>query len=185
MYTKTFYSVALNRRNTAYTYTGIALRLSLILGLHRKIPNNTTMTPMECEHRIRVWWSVYSLDRVCSSKVGHPVMLRDEDIDVQLPSTDGLTPEQAAEYFDPVHLTAQIKLMRITGNVLSDIYRIPQPGRSNQFFVVGVQKTLANLRSWHEMLPPLLRLNHNASQMFANRSVASLHLHFCQVCHSL
>jgi proline utilization trans-activator len=178
---QSFYSVTLNRRNTAYAYTGLALRLSLMLGLHRKVENGPTMTAPEREHRIRVWWTVYCLDRLMSSKVGHPAMIQDEDIDTQLPSMDGLSPQDMQDFHDPANLVAQIQLSRITGNVLSNIYHIPQPGRANTF-IHGVQKTLTSLRNFHRQLPPHVRLDTNNSPMYANRSVASLHLHFNQVC---
>ncbi|RDW78260.1 hypothetical protein BP5796_06112 [Coleophoma crateriformis] len=174
-----FYSVILNRRNTAYTYTGLALRLSVMLGLHRKVEADSTITAADREHRIRVWWTVYCLDRLMSSKVGLPAMIQDEDIDTQLPSMDGLSAQDMQDFYDPAHLVAQIHLSRITGNVLSKIYHIPQPGRANTF-IQGVQKTLTSLRTFHENLPALLRLSQSNPVMYANRSVASLHLHFNQ-----
>lgn len=153
------------------------MRLSLTLGLHRKIPKDTKMTAPEREHRVRVWWTCYALDRIYTAKVGLPVMLRDEDIDVQMPSMDGLTPEECDDFYSPELMTAQIKLARITGNVMSDLYRIPQPGRTNTF-VQSVQRILASLRNWHETLPQVLRLDFNAMPIYPSRSVASLHLHF-------
>jgi proline utilization trans-activator len=148
---QSFYLVALNRRNTAYTYAGLAQRLSLTIGLHRRIPENSMSAP-EREHRVRVWWTCYALDRIYTSKVGLPVLLRDEDIDVQMPSMDGLSPEEAEDFYSPELMTAQIKLARITGYIMSDLYRIPQPGRANTF-VQSVQRILTSLRSWHESLP--------------------------------
>lgn len=172
-----FYSVALNRRNTAYTYTGLAMRLALTLGLHRKVPENSAMSAAEREHRVRVWWTCYALDRIYTSKVGLPIMLRDEDIDVQMPSMDGLTLEEAEDFYPPELMTAQIKLARITGNIMTDIYKIPQPGRANTF-VQSVQRILTSLRQWHETLPTVLRLDFSAMPIYPSRSVASLHLHF-------
>jgi len=180
---QSFYSTTLNRRNTAYTYIGIALRLSIMLGLHRKIPGNSPLTPPEREHRIRVWWTVYILDRLMSSKVGLPTMIQDKDIDVQSPSKNGLSQHEMEDFYDPAYLVNQITLSRITGNVLGNIYHT-QPDRANTF-VRGVQTTLTSLRNFHENLPPLLRLDHNNSPMYLNRSVASLHLHFNQVCKAL
>jgi proline utilization trans-activator len=152
-----------------------------MLGLHRKTPDNSTIAPPEREHRIRVWWTVYTLDRLMSSKVGLPTMIQDTDIDVQLPSKNGLSQHDMEDFYDPAYLVAQITLSRITGNVLGNIYHIPQPDRANTF-VRGVQTILTSLRNFHESLPPLLRLDHNSSPMYLNRSVASLHLHFNQVC---
>lgn len=174
---QSFYCVALNRRITAYTYTGIAMRLSLTLGMHRRIPEDSGMSAPEREHRVRVWWTCYALDRIYTSKVGLPIMLRDEDIDIQMPSMDGLTAEEAEDFYTPELMTAQIKLARITGNVMSDLYKIPQPGRANTF-VQSVQRILTSLRSWHETLPKVLRLDFSAMPIYPSRSVASLHLHF-------
>ncbi|KAK6582393.1 hypothetical protein PZA11_004801 [Diplocarpon coronariae] len=174
-----FYSTTLNRRNTAYTYIGLAMRLSLMLGLHRKIPENSPLSASERQHRIRVWWTVYCLDRMMSSKVGHPAMMQDTDIDAELPSLDGLSQKDVADFYDPAYLTASISLARIVGSVLGNIYHIPQPGRTNTF-VQGVQTIWTSLRDFRSGLPPLLRLDPNNSPMYANRSVASLHLHFNQ-----
>ncbi|KAF8855632.1 hypothetical protein BDZ45DRAFT_655029 [Acephala macrosclerotiorum] len=171
-----FYSTTLNRRNTAYTYIGLALRLSIVLGLHRKVPANSSLTSSEREHRVRVWWTVYCLDRIMSSKVGLPAMIQDADIDTPLPSRDGLSQQDMEDFYDPAYLMAQVALARITGNVLGNIYHIPQPDQSNNF-VHGVQTILTSLRNFHEALPPLLRLDQNG---YLNRSVASLHLHFNQ-----
>jgi proline utilization trans-activator len=104
-------------------------------------------------------------------------MLRDEDIDVQMPSMEGLTPEEAEDFYTPELMTAQIKLARITGNMITDLYNIPQPGKTNTF-VQNVQRILTDLRSWHETLPEVLRLDFEAMPMYSSRSVASLHLHF-------
>lgn len=153
------------------------MRLSLTLGMHRRIPEDSGMSAPEREHRVRVWWTCYALDRIYTSKVGLPVMLRDEDIDVQMPSMDGLSAEEAEDFYTPELMTAQIKLARITGNVMSDLYKIPQPGRANTF-VQSVQRILTSLRSWHETLPSILRLDFSAMPVYSSRSVASLNLHF-------
>ncbi|KAI9048299.1 hypothetical protein LZ554_008094 [Drepanopeziza brunnea f. sp. 'monogermtubi'] len=174
-----FYSTTLNRRNTAYTYIGLAMRLSMMLGLHRKIPESSPLSAAERQHRIRVWWTVYCLDRMMSSKLGHPAMMQDTDIDADLPSLDGLSPKDSADFYDPAYLLASISLARIVENVLGNIYHIPQPGRANTF-VQGVQTIFTSLRNFQSGLPAMLRLEPYNTPMYANRSVASLHLHFNQ-----
>jgi len=138
------------------------------------------MTPREREHRIRVWWTVYNLDRVCSSKVGLPIMLRDEDVDVPLPSMDNLTDDDKADFYDPDHIIAQYKLSKITGDILNEIYRIPQPGRAKTF-PLSAHKILTSLQSWQETLPTILKFNQRTIPMYSSRSVASLHLNYSQV----
>ncbi|KAF4539541.1 C6 transcription factor [Lasiodiplodia theobromae] len=174
-----FYSHALNRKNTAYTYAGLALRLSLTLGLHRNITYDKSISAVEIENRRRVWWTVYTFDRMCSSKLGHPVMIRDEDIDAPLPSTDGLTPAERDEFLDAEQLIANVKLARITGNILNLIYSIP--GAQQEInFVRNVHKILNSLKEWDATLPASLRLDPTVSPPYKTRSIASLRLHFNQ-----
>ncbi|KAI1338218.1 fungal-specific transcription factor domain-containing protein [Xylariaceae sp. FL0016] len=173
-----FYSHALNRKNSAYTYAGLALRLSVTLGLHRNITYDNSISPAEIENRRRVWWTVYTFDRLCSSKLGHAVMIRDEDIDVPLPSSDGLSAEEAEDFMDAKQLIANIKLSRITGSILSLIYGAAKP-RAKEF-VRNVHTILNNLKQWETELPSELKLDHDQFPSYGSRSVASLRLHFNQ-----
>lgn len=175
---QSLYSLALNRTKSAYTYAGMALRLCLTLGLHHNVPEGYTISAVEREHRIRVWWSVYIIDRMTSSKLGHPVTVQDSDIDVDLPSMDKLTPSEQEEFSDPSHLIAHVKLARISGDIISDIY-----GRSSQTkaFVQSVQKILRSLRTWAETLPASVQISQTKPLKYSSRNVASLHLCFNQV----
>lgn len=156
----------------------MALRLCLTLGLHHNVPEGYTISAVEREHRIRVWWSVYIIDRMTSSKLGHPVTVQDSDIDVDLPSMDNLTPSEQEEFSDPSHLIAHVKLARISGDIISDIY-----GRSSQTkaFVQSVQKILRSLRTWAETLPASVQISQTKPLKYSSRNVASLHLCFNQV----
>lgn len=93
------------------------MRLALSLGMHRSAARHTTLTPVERESRRRTWWVLYFFDRFSASKLGQPIAVRDEDIDVEMPSMDGLTREEMAEFLDPRNLVINIKLGRIIGNI--------------------------------------------------------------------
>jgi proline utilization trans-activator len=135
------------------------------------------ISAVEREHRVRVWWSVYIIDRITSSKLGHPVTVRDSDIDVDLPSMERLTPSEREEFSDPAHIVAHLRLARITGDIISDIY-----GRSgDKAFVQSVHKILRSLRSWAETLPESVQISSSNPQRYSSRNVASLHLCFNQV----
>lgn len=60
---------------------------------------------------------LYFFERFSASKLGQPVMLRDDDIDVELPSMDGLTEEERAEFLEPIPIVTNIKLGKIIGNI--------------------------------------------------------------------
>lgn len=76
----------LNRRDAAFLYVGMALRMAISLGLHQEVnPCDTPMLDQTLdetarEHRRRVWWSVYSLDRILSVNAGNPITIQDEDM---------------------------------------------------------------------------------------------------------
>ncbi|KAL2835026.1 fungal-specific transcription factor domain-containing protein [Aspergillus cavernicola] len=164
----------LGRIRTAYCYSGIATRLALSLGMHRSASRHTTLTPVERESRRRTWWVLYFFDRFSASKLGQPLTVRDEDIDVEMPSMEGLTREEMTEFLDPQNLIINIKLARIIGNILTQIYGIPKA--TNGLYIHQVHSILKQLRAWHDELPPDMRLKERGTP----RPVASLHLAYNQ-----
>ncbi|KAL4886179.1 fungal-specific transcription factor domain-containing protein [Aspergillus karnatakaensis] len=164
----------LGRIRTAFSYSGIATRLALSLGMHRSASRHTTLTPVERESRRRTWWVLYFFDRFSASKLGQPITVRDEDIDVEMPSMDGLTKEEMAEFLDPRNLIINIKLARIIGNILTQIYGIPKATKG--LYIHQVHSILKQLRAWHDDLPCDMRVTDRGTP----RPVASLHLAYNQ-----
>lgn len=136
------------------------------------------MSSAEIENRRRVWWTVYTFERLCSAKLGHPMMIRDEDIDAPLPSTNGLTAEEEDDFMDAAQLLANIKLSRITGSIVSLIYGSGLSKAKN--FIGNVHQILNSLKQWDTELSPDLKLDHDKFPTYGSRSVASLRLHFNQ-----
>ena len=70
----------------AYRVIGLAARMCLEMGLHRRdallksFPNEDQWTGVS-----RIFWSIYSLDRRWSLGTGLPFVIQDEDIDPNLP----------------------------------------------------------------------------------------------------
>jgi hypothetical protein len=87
------------------------------MGMHRAASGRSHLAPVEKECRRRTWWVLYFFDRFSASKLGQPIMLRDEDIDVEEPSMEGLSEEERAEFLDPAPLLTNIRLARIIGNI--------------------------------------------------------------------
>ncbi|KAK4942680.1 hypothetical protein LTR10_017629 [Elasticomyces elasticus] len=169
------YSDALNRTNSAYAYIGLALRVSIALGLHRNV-NAQQMPAAEKEHRNRVWWTVHYLERLCSSKLGHPVMLRDEDISTALPSWDGLTEAEKMEFPNPTILIAQLNLAKIVGMISRDMYVVSWSPRGPSFLQT-VHSIFTRLKGWNDSLPSEAKMT---SSNTSSRAICSLHLLFNQ-----
>lgn len=169
-----FFSYNLNRRNSAYLWIGTALRVSMSLGLHHNLPQTTKISAVQRQHRVRLWWTVYICDRMWGSKLGQPLAVRDDDITVDLPSMEGLTQEEGAEFFQLEYLLARISLAKITGDLIRTIYT---RGKSPPF-VQSVRQILRDLNSWMATLPDSIRLNQNGRS--TERHLLSLHLSFNQ-----
>lgn len=157
-------------------YSGMAVRLSTCLGLHRSVPESSNMSPIEREHRVRLWWTVYVFDRSTCSKLGQPLTIQDADIDVEMPSSEVFAADRQKKLERPDHLIAHINLAQITGYIMRDIYA-PSSKANTGKFVQNVRAILQKLRKWDAHVPAKLRWNQEGG---VPRSVASLQLHFNQ-----
>lgn len=87
------------------------------LGLHRSQKRYYGLSAVEREDRRRVFWTVYLFDRLSSSRLGYPATIHDDDIDVELPSMEGLSKAEMEEFAEPAHLCANIRLGQISGKI--------------------------------------------------------------------
>ncbi|WVO14414.1 hypothetical protein L204_102047 [Cryptococcus depauperatus] len=66
---------------------GLSMRTAVELGLHRKTMSKAEREkdPKRYEMKKRVFWAIYSLDRMMSAQLGRPTGIQDRDIDIELP----------------------------------------------------------------------------------------------------
>ncbi|KAM0490622.1 hypothetical protein ACHAP8_011392 [Fusarium lateritium] len=111
-----FYSLALNRRYTAYALAGSSVRLSVVMGLNLNVPESQLRDAGAREHRNRVWWTAYSFDRMWASRLGHPVAIREDEIQVDLP-TDPVLEIPSDDFTDSSYFIASIRLASLAAKV--------------------------------------------------------------------
>lgn len=114
---------------------GLAMRIAIDLGLHRKA-NEANLDPFTAQMRRRLFWNVYYLERVISMSLGRPFSIADRHIDLPLP----LDVDDTVQ--DPTLLTAPppsdrtttltfavylIQLRRIDSRIQHKIYRADKP----------------------------------------------------------
>ncbi|KAM7211540.1 fungal-specific transcription factor [Rhypophila decipiens] len=174
----------MNRRDVAFLYIGMALRMAISLGLHQEVKSSASdqsglhdLDEAVREHRRRVWWSIYSLDRILSAKSGNPITIQDEDIGVALPSK---LPGEA-DYCPAVVLRHYTQLSRILGDIHKSIYSSGRPSpepKSGRRLMASVQSTIRALSEWNQKLPVELRFE--PSRLNTNRESVSTFSHYCQ-----
>ncbi|KAL9616279.1 MAG: hypothetical protein Q9160_008841 [Pyrenula sp. 1 TL-2023] len=174
---KSLYSVAMNRRHAAYCMAGCAMRFAILMGLHQNVPHARLPDREHVEHRVRLWWSIYILDRSWATMLGQPVSIRDEDIEVALPSAEGI-PDAYANDFHPVDgAIAGLRIARLSAEITSSIY-----GRTMQqdSFSHRVQRALQKLDSWVKSLPKSLRAKVDEASNDVDMADTMLHLYYNQ-----
>ncbi|KAJ6149783.1 transcriptional regulator family: Fungal Specific TF [Penicillium samsonianum] len=170
------FSYYLNRRHSAYILIGNAMRMGLTIGLNHNIPESQLIDPVERQHRIQIWWTIYIFDRMWGSKMGLPMQILDEDIHVDMPSTISPRWRHEEELSDSEYMTANIKLARIVGETITKLY---SRRKYQETFLQRVQKLLKALKHWVETLPESLRLNMEDLES-SKKPIVSLHMAFNQ-----
>ncbi|KAL4878742.1 fungal-specific transcription factor domain-containing protein [Aspergillus karnatakaensis] len=172
------YSLFLNRRHTAYTLAGAAVRLATIMGLHLNIPETQLRDAGEREHRNRIWWTAYTLERMWAAKLGYPPAIEDNAIEVDLPSNlVGLDDNSTLDFPDHAYFIARIGLARLSSRIIHSIYghKADEPSLSRR-----VQDAFGDLRGWLKGLPPALQIDAREEGSLEPK-VRSLHLLFNQL----
>ena len=164
----------LNHRAAAFSYVGLAVRMAISLGLHEEVPapESTTLSEEELEYRRRVWWSVYSMDRILTVKSGNPAMIHDDDISVAMPSRLPSEPE----YCPAVTLAFYTELSRILGDI-ARLYA-PRSSSSPHKLQEAMHGLAGRLQRWHDALPQELRFD--VGRLTDTRESVSTLLHYYQ-----
>ncbi|KAL4781225.1 fungal-specific transcription factor domain-containing protein [Aspergillus varians] len=165
-----YYMQTLNRRDAAYFYIGTALRMSISLGLHQEVADQEIDVRSK-EHRRRVWWSTYSMERLLCVTSGHPISIQDEDIDVLYPQ-----PLPGEDSRPASILRSYTELSWIQGTIGEEIYRKKQ--KSGTSLSASVQNIMKRLSSWFNKLPEAVRLNPLDLGETVNREAVSTSLHY-------
>ncbi|KAL2867606.1 transcription factor domain-containing protein [Aspergillus lucknowensis] len=177
-----FYSYSLNRKKAAYMYAGLSFRMANILKLHKPSPS-PPRPALEVEHRKRVWWTTYCIDRMTSTEMGLPPALQVHQVEQLYPDDSILLPEDRAEFHDAETLTTQVQLAFIHADICENMKSIRKDNTAN----VGdlTRPILQRLEEVRARLPPHMSFNVEngmppAMKQMADRSLASLYQRYHQ-----
>ncbi|KAF5685429.1 transcription activator [Fusarium denticulatum] len=171
------YSLTLNRLHAAFCIAGYAIRFGVILGLHLNVPQHQ-LNPELQEHRNRIWWTAYILDRAWAWMLGKPVSIEDDDIGVAIPSASALSTESAAQDFaDTEYLTAGIHLANLGAQITASVY---SRRAHRDPFSCRMRQALQDLGGWLQELPDPLRTAMDQVPPNAAIPIITLYLYFNQ-----
>ncbi|KAH7310012.1 fungal-specific transcription factor domain-containing protein [Rhexocercosporidium sp. MPI-PUGE-AT-0058] len=166
---------AMDMRRGAYDYIGQALHICLTQGLNRRF-DAQRITKQEFDHRSKLWWTVYVIERKLSSLVGVPPALHDEDIALTMPS------------IDPAHKTSltmafHIEVSSQLGQILNVVYGLGHQRQLGAKFISAVQTILRRLADTSILLNTNMKIESQGSNNAISRVAASLHLlhHQCTI----
>ncbi|KAJ5819148.1 hypothetical protein N7474_004739 [Penicillium riverlandense] len=72
----------INSKSASWVWIGSAVRVAQEIGLHI---DSGPWPPLEGEMRKRLWWGLYTWDRLLALEMGKPVLINDQDCDTDLP----------------------------------------------------------------------------------------------------
>ncbi|KAB8209094.1 hypothetical protein BDV34DRAFT_210439 [Aspergillus parasiticus] len=78
------YLLPLDTSGLCYTYFGLALKMAIQNGMHRRYQGEG-LSPRMIEVRNRVFWTAYTIEKRVSILHGRPVSLSDSDVDAAMP----------------------------------------------------------------------------------------------------
>ncbi|KIW24396.1 uncharacterized protein PV07_10114 [Cladophialophora immunda] len=123
--------------NRCWNCIGITCRLAQGLGLHVETPEGMRKwSPLAVEMRRRVWHGCVMLDAVVSMTLGRPLLLyKFSEIPLPIPVDDEFLGDPATQPRDRVSLIhfyiESIKVYEILADVVSQVYDLSAPARSN------------------------------------------------------
>lgn len=143
------YSDHTNDQTSAWTFQGIACRLAVALGMHRK-NISAAFHPITRELRKRVWWTLYTYEQSLCCVLDRPAAIDDREVDVEYPDEQVLL----CAYGQPPRLVEHLsQLWSLVGCIRRDLsdplhYSASRCSQAFQY--------LYHLLKWHTNVPPEL-----------------------------
>jgi hypothetical protein len=183
--TQAFYSYSLNRKKAAYMYAGLSFRMASILKLHKPSPPSTPL--LESEHRKRIWWTTYCIDRMTCTEMGLPPALQVHRVEQSYPDDSALLPADRAEFYDAETHTTQVQLAFIHADICENMKSIRKGDTMDVDVGDLTRPILQRLEEVRAGLPVHMSFDVEdgmplAMKHMPDRSLASLYQRYHQVC---
>lgn len=166
----------------AWIFTSLTYQFGLELGLHRSVKNwpeaSNKFSELEIEMRKRVFWTMNALQMNLAGKLGRPMPISNDDIDVEFPEplNDCLPGEEAT--LSPFHqcsFQVGIQIAKYTVWEL-DLYKtIYAVKHTPRLYTESLQRLEVGIQKWKDELPFELR---DASRAAPDDHIFALYLEY-------
>ncbi|RAO69382.1 uncharacterized protein BHQ10_005394 [Talaromyces amestolkiae] len=176
------YHLRLSSPSKVWYMLGLAMRISIDLGLHREL-HYRNIGRDEAQRRRRLFWSVYLVERYISWSLGRPFNIAEEEIDAGIPADlgdhladdDVVVANSIQSPPDPHsqgnclrRFIACIRLSRIASVVHTRIYRVD---RDISTLLPEIDPLMNDLQQFEKQLPHLAPDDDDFVRMHLNNSV--------------
>jgi len=141
------YGLRAPRGPGAWPLVGIAMRMCIELGMHRKsmdVPGRDAETE---DHLRCVFWSCYCLDRQTSIILGRPFAVADRDINAEFPL--GIDDNSRKSLIPFTHIC---RLRTIESRIQQTVYRVDEVVDPTTM-TAEIEANLRQLQAWKSMIP--------------------------------
>lgn len=147
------YLLPLDTSGLSYTYFGLALKMAIQNGMHRRY-HGEGLSPRMLEVRNRVFWTAYTIEKRISILHGRPASLSDSDVDAALPvDFPALKPHgQPSNHMNMVSLITLTLKMGQLANEISSLRKC-QRGVRQQECLEKLLTFRKHLVDWWASLP--------------------------------
>ncbi|PVH72904.1 hypothetical protein DL98DRAFT_659773 [Cadophora sp. DSE1049] len=146
------YALPIDTQGIAYTYLGLAVKVAIQNGMHRKYMG-TDFDAHTVETRNRLWWTAYTLEKRICILHGRPPSVTSNDVDADLPVDvpEFQVPGEPPKFQNISALIQVTKFLSEMSNVISLLRRCPAHLRSNYFDQLF--KIRSEAQTWWSALP--------------------------------
>jgi hypothetical protein len=158
----------------SWLVTSIAFSKAIEMGLHKGIKSGTVAarqkSQLEIEMRKRIFWSINIVQITVSGKLGRPMGIREEDMDVGFPLAvdDNLLSESGLDTSKTGHCNflagiEAFKVEPIFMNLYRNVYAAKRSAKDYTQFVANAEK---QINAWKDQWPTELHENKSMHDMF-------------------
>ncbi|CAN6649464.1 proline utilization trans-activator [Trichomonascus vanleenenianus] len=167
--------------NGYYILSGLCMRCALVMGMHADRPSNdkNTVDPV-AEHRRRLFWTIYNMDRYLSAKSGFPISIPDESISTPPPTEVTAKDTQGSKYseFPPArYINSFIEVSRVSSSILLELY---QPGAAKKDVLSIISSIMTRLFDWKKDLPEDLVMDTSVASSKVTRTACNIYSDYYQ-----